>query len=484
MSTFSITTKLSFVTTQMNELDGINKIGARILNLASIITSPIDAITHFSLAVFKILNATYSVMIGKKVEAKLLLSEALRHLTLSITYIALTVFAPIVGFFTPQGMNHLLFAKDKTIFSGKDKTANAAEVSLRKTPSEIAAAKAELKNIYLNEIKYLPGPMNTYNSLQQLNQESSGFLGIASSIEPQSRLAFLNTFDENSKSFTLPVKGLNPKIKEDLNFLKDLLTHSFASGKEFIVVELGSNTHANIAAFRSDGSFQIIDSMLSQTVDLNHLTTELNGSKIKDINGNEIVFKGKYINTHLQKGGNECRRFACLYGYQMAKKQDFEAYKEVNGAFAEGKLKTFEDLHKIDGSPLLSDASSIPKKNYDSFMRSWGHRAFGLKCDSWKEIPLSDLTTMDDCERRRTFYELTSNAPVSCRFNNSEHDLTLQDGSAPLLLDIKDLQKTTLGDLIPKDGGKVVINMEVGKAPVIFHLLPGQEIPGLYKKVF
>lgn len=189
--------------------------------------------------------------------------------------------------------------------------------------------------------------------------------------------------------------ALDPSHPAQLEFLKRTLHAAFLSGKKIVVVRLGNDIHAVAAGFMSNGNFKIIDSMSTGTVNIQTLTQSLNQASIKNNEGESISFQGEYVNTHLQRGGHECIRFATLYCYYMYKQKSLEAFKEVNGAFFEGKLQCFEDYKKIKGSTKIYSINN-DKVDYADFMRSWTYRMQGLTIDKWEDIPFKMIKQEED----------------------------------------------------------------------------------------
>jgi hypothetical protein len=203
----------------------------------------------------------------------------------------------------------------------------------------------------------------------------------------------LLTTEHDPEIFSIPHLGINPRISEEMMLLKKILEASFLTGKKMVIGRLCNSKHSLAVGFCSDGSFKIIDSLsrlYGKAIDLKDLTTQLNKAAIKNVKGQPIQFQGEYIHTGIQKGGHECIRFASLYGYQMAKKKDLNAFEEVNGAFVEGKLKTFEDYAKIDGSQRMR-YKQIFNYSYKEFMSSWAYRTQGIRLDSWKNLSLKTI---------------------------------------------------------------------------------------------
>lgn len=185
------------------------------------------------------------------------------------------------------------------------------------------------------------------------------------------------------------------KNADDVQALCKTLAAGFATGRSYIGATLGTHRfhHGVAAVFHKSGQFRIIDSMLSSAVDLQVFNQQLNAANILN-NGKPMHFTGELINTRLQKGTNECLRFATLYVYQMLKERNLDAFEKVNGAFADGKLKRFEDYKTIQTSKGIRDASSLSNTCYRTFMDSWLYRCHGLPMDDWREITLKDVVTM------------------------------------------------------------------------------------------
>jgi hypothetical protein len=168
---------------------------------------------------------------------------------------------------------------------------------------------------------------------------------------------------------------------------------AFAEGKNMVFALLGTGIHCfaiGCCADGSDGSFKIIDPMFDNSIDCAEVANTLNQAKIRNPQGKLIHFSGEYINTHIQRGGNDCVRFATLYCYHMAARQDLEAYQEVNRTFLEGRLRRFEDYEKISGARKIRSLAG-EKYTYDSFMLSWKYRMIGLRVDSWQELSLQEI---------------------------------------------------------------------------------------------
>ena len=187
--------------------------------------------------------------------------------------------------------------------------------------------------------------------------------------------------------------AFNITDQSNMELLTKKLKTAFLDGKKMTFAILDTGSHAIAAGFSSDGSFIIVDSLLSHSVDPKKIERMLNEAKLKDHTQKDIHFNGRFINTHIQKGGHECLRFATLYCYHMGVRKDLTAFEEVNGAFLEGRLRCFEDYNKITGSsriPSLKDKAY----NYRTFMLSWLYRSFGLTANSLWQLTLNELSNM------------------------------------------------------------------------------------------
>lgn len=189
--------------------------------------------------------------------------------------------------------------------------------------------------------------------------------------------------------------AFNVSSQSHIEMLIDKLKSEFLEGKKIIFAILSTGKHALAAGFSSDGSFVIVDSMGSNSVDPKNIENILNLAKLKDQVQNEIYFEGYFIHTHIQKGGHECLRFATLYCYHMAVCKDLTAFEEVNGAFLKGRLRCFEDHEKIAGSPRIQ---SLKNKtcDYRAFMLSWAYRSLGLTIDAWWQLSLNELACLQN----------------------------------------------------------------------------------------
>ncbi len=281
-------------------------------------------------------------------------------------------------------------------------------------------------------------------------------------------------FEHDSEVFFIPDMYYLDPINSSLSnssytdqnfvFLKNNLTNAFAAGKKIVVARLSNNVHAVTAAFKADGTFQIIDSMSHNTISILKLTNVLNEAQIKNFNGEVIHFQGKYITTHLQKGGVECQRFATLYAYQIAKTKDFDAYQDIHGAFANGSLQQFEDYDKCNSDNRMQDASTVKSTSYRAFMDSWAYRSVGLP-KKWEELTLQDFQNLLSkiscksqvsafCIKQNTFIEVSIDSFPND--NNSEKmELCIKSGAdvqqaIPINNDF-DFESTVLDSLIPKD---------------------------------
>jgi hypothetical protein len=227
-------------------------------------------------------------------------------------------------------------------------------------------------------------------SLEQFAIEKQMDTGTMSTIQPDHRLANLPLKLQNDPFVLFMPEQVVPTKPEELKILTDRLQAAFTSGKELVVIRLSTNRHAVLGAFSINGKFKLIDSMSSQVIDHKQLERNLNQAQVLGKNGTPIPFHGEYINTRIQKGGNTCLRICTLYAYHIAKKRNLEAYQEVNGAFLDGRLNTFEDYMRIDGASRKKIVSTTPA-SYAKFMDSWAYRSYGYAVDHWHQLPLSDL---------------------------------------------------------------------------------------------
>lgn len=218
-------------------------------------------------------------------------------------------------------------------------------------------------------------------------------------------------FDGDKDVKFLHAESLNPSIEDQMKTLIESLQAAFSTGTKLVLVRLSSSKHATAAAFQSDGRFKIIDSMKSGTVDIDLLTLQLNLAQIRNRQGTPIHFDGDYVNTRLQPtSDNVCMRLATLYAYHIGKTHDLEAYQEVNGAFAEGRLKTFEDHVKISGAKKIKSFSSANRDLYKAFTSSWAYRALMCLHDDWKKVQVSELN-VHPLRRNFTFLYVLRNNP-------------------------------------------------------------------------
>jgi len=227
--------------------------------------------------------------------------------------------------------------------------------------------------------------------LSQFSAEKSMDTGYTTTIQPDNRLANLPLKLQNNPFTLFLPKEIHPAKDDEVKTLTDTLQAAFVTGKEMVIVRLGTNIHAVLGVFSVTGEFKLIDSMSSQVINHKELENKLNQAKITNKNGNTLAFHGDYINTRIQKGGNTCLRISTLYAYQIAKRRDVNAYQEVNGAFLQGRLNTFEDHARIDGASRKKTVSTTPA-SYAKFMNSWAYRSYGYSVDDWCQLPLSDLT--------------------------------------------------------------------------------------------
>lgn len=188
-----------------------------------------------------------------------------------------------------------------------------------------------------------------------------------------------------------------PELTSDYieSTLSQTLDACFSKGFEMVVGRYGNSTHTVVCIFKANGEFVVLDSMFDHSINLAKMATSLNQAKIKNSQGAPISFTGKTINTHLQKDGNQCTLFTALYAKHIAESGDLDAYQEVNGAFFEGKLKTFEDIYHIPSTTRVANAQAISRDHYIDFMKSWVCRCYGYPCDDIKNIPISYLSRIN-----------------------------------------------------------------------------------------
>lgn len=232
--------------------------------------------------------------------------------------------------------------------------------------------------------------------------------GAESAISPDQRLGnLLLQFENDPEVLFAPIEEIrfkqNEKKYDKFRLMEKIISSAFLLGKKMVVIRLGNDVHGVAIGFHKDGSFKIIDSMSSCIIDIQEISTYLNQAQIFDNDGHKITFKGEYINTNIQLGGNECLRFATLYCCQMAKKRSLDAFEEVNGAFLNGALKSFEDIEKIDGSVKVKDLKG-KQCEYKDFMRSWAYRTYNLKADHWKDLTLEQLCPQKEKGIKKLFF--------------------------------------------------------------------------------
>ncbi|EFB40670.1 hypothetical protein pah_c197o056 [Parachlamydia acanthamoebae str. Hall's coccus] len=328
------------------------------------------------------------------------------------------------------------------------------------------------------------------NSLVILEEEFKS--GAKSCVSPDlASLADLTPLHEtNSKVFFLPKKSsqyFDVSKKEDFILLKQTLTAAFATGKDMVVVRFSNHIHTVAAGFCSDGRFKIIDSMSHPIFNVKKFTTKLNQLGITDAQGKRVNFHGEYINTKIQRGGHECVRFAMLYCHQMAKKNDLEAYQEVNGAFCEGKLTQFEDYERIDGSSKIKKIDAN-RSIYTNFMKSWAYRTVGLRVNSWLDLPIAQLSPKWPIHGPFIYYNLKNNEdempkrtiPVNRKvfFNDGDQNILLSSiDNMPKEQEIVIPENASIRELINQQlFTQFLLFIDKEKKPRMFGLLPGQKL--------
>lgn len=270
--------------------------------------------------------------------------------------------------------------------------------------------------------------------------------------------------------------SLEPSIPEQLNFLTETFRAAFISGKKLVVVRFGNDIHTVAAGFSSNGDFKIIDSMMNGTVNIKALTTALNQAGIKNDKRESIQFHGEYVNTRIQRGGHECIRFATLYCYHMYQEKNLEAFAEVNGAFLEGKLQSFEDYKNIAGAKSVRIVNTV-KADYANFMRSWAYRTQGLSVDKWEDIPIKMIKHVEDCRDMQVYSVQKDLLPkvIGCT-SLLVIDQEMNEQSIDHLQEIPIGADDTLGSLTRLNEKRVLIFEENRPFPRLYRLLPGQKL--------
>lgn len=478
---FSLSHKLSNYTSELDSrINFLPKVGARVLNLASTFTCLIDAIYHLAMSVISALNLIYiSVKEGLRSSKSIKVYDETRtHFTFFIKFLMLVPFASIIGI-SPSSLK-IILPEILNFQNENDNIENLQIVEEDCNEKTIPEAQHEkLKKIYDDAKKPNYKEESLGDRFVTLNVDLHVHGATANIVLV---VDFLPDYEKKSKSIFLP-KDFFPTNRNQpgaypFNELKEYLSLAFASGKELVIARICNELHTALVAFRPDGKFKIIDSKLTPTIDINALTKNLNESNIKDLKGAKIKFKGKYINTELQKGGHECQRFASLYGYHMAKKNSFKAYKEVNGAFAEGRLNTFEDINKIDGSASISNSFEIDLQKYKSFMESWAYRSVGIQKDSWKDLTVKFLDENTKYDNGNTAYYVITSDQINGFDILPEGEFALIDGTKPEIHIIPNIQEKTLGSLITDENEKIVVIPRKNNDPLIYKLTSNQEVDG------
>lgn len=306
----------------------------------------------------------------------------------------------------------------------------------------------------------------------------------------------LIAFENDSASLFATMKSGRLDKQENIPELIEILKAGFATGRHIIGIPISHPTlpHGLAAAFSSDGRFRILDSCCDVSLDMTRLTQQLNAARIPDPRGRPIRFQGQFINTHIQKAGGECGSFAALYLYQILKKRNVDAFEEVNGAFAEGKLKRYEDHAGITCKKPLRDASSVPDSSYAPFMLSWAHRRLGMSVDRWQDVALQDILKFKS-KRPAQF----KNSPGCRQLGAVNWDICTigkdafhirsahQEAKAPLFIrDAAGNEKpaapftwaptTRLGDLIPVQERTVILHDHEDSKLTVVKMHPGETL--------
>lgn len=327
-----------------------------------------------------------------------------------------------------------------------------------------------------------------HTGLQLVENEKSmkreGERGTCSSPEQHPRANPLLSFENDPAVLFAPLREID--LEKDMLNLQEILKAGFAAGRQMIGILIGNSKlhHMAAAVFCSDGRFRVIDSICGHSVDMAKLTRSLNAARIPLSNGCPIKFQGDFINTHLQKGDNECKRFATLYLYQILKTRDLNAFEDVNGAFAEGMLKRFEDHEAIRPSKRLRDASSVPSASYQSFMLSWVHRCKGLTIDRWQDATLREVVSNSPKpEPNRVGWDIyiLGKETFHPRGINRKVTFFIRDGQGReklLAPEYSWTPETQLGQLIPPHQGMhtVVLYEHGSSKPLVLNLQPGERL--------
>lgn len=241
-----------------------------------------------------------------------------------------------------------------------------------------------------------------------------------------------NLIKELSSAAFYPFLCKSPDLeKKNFDTLSKAMGESFQDGRSFFVTRLWNQNHAVAAAFRKDGKFKIIDSSQSGAIDIKKLTQKLNQASIKD----RIRFRGEYVQTHLQNGDSWCEKYATLYAHQMAKAGHFRGYKQLNAAFAQGQLKTFEDLKKIRMQTHLKNAGNITRDKVHPFIQSWLHRCLNISVDRLQDLKVSDITKEAPEPTEYETYRFQAGEPVYASHRQDwEHWPDVVPGSGHFIL--------------------------------------------------
>jgi hypothetical protein len=333
---------------------------------------------------------------------------------------------------------------------------------IRKEPLRLDMAFLKLM------LEFIPGPDST------VRPDDHPLANLVLACESNPDVYFIPTSNFFGQSF-------------DIKLLKETLGAAFAVGKKMVVARLSNKIHGVAAGFCADGTFKIIDSMRNGTVNIDKLTKDLNEAMMKDRFGKLINFAGEYVNTHVQKGGHDCLRFATLYCYQMAQTKRLDAYMEVNGAFLEGRLKTFEDYKKINGSVKIGDLSG-KEYTYSPFMQSWVYRGLGIEVDSWEQMPLRLLMDAEFYAPNKQEIYCFQKDRIPLWFDSSNFIIMDDNGNEIPLVDKAALAKQEinlnendtilLGELKPKmENEKTILVFDKDKkAPRVYRLLSNQKL--------
>jgi len=172
----------------------------------------------------------------------------------------------------------------------------------------------------------------------------------------------------------------------DVSKEDDLATLASSIGSRPLFVRLSSGRHALAAAFLPTRRFTIFDPYAGgghRYINIERLAEQLGDG-----------WRGEYVGTGIQQGGNICRLVATLLVFQMAKEQSEEGYKSVVHAADRGALQFYEDAFAIE-----PDHTRPPRRitsDIYPFITSWQHRLVDHQRNNWREITIRDIHAGED----------------------------------------------------------------------------------------